>query len=122
MDRLTEYFELCAYVDKRNNIIDVSDKLPLFENGVVIGRAINKLAEFEDFMEEVGAESLNELENCIVDLKQENQALKDRWQKLKEWIKGLNNPIDNLVISDDETKYLYMSDVLDEMQELEEEG
>ena len=46
-----------------------------------------KLAEFEDFMEEVGAESLDELENCIVDLKQETQALKDRWQKLKEWFK-----------------------------------
>ena len=72
--------------------------------GVVRGNAIDRLAEFEDFMEEVGAESLDELENCIVDLKQENQALKDfnsrlqniniellnqkqilldRWQKLK---------------------------------------
>lgn len=47
-------------------------------------KAVDKLAEFEDFMEEVGAESLNELETCIVDLKQENQELKDRWQKLKE--------------------------------------
>lgn len=84
----------------------------------VVGK---RLGAFEDFMEEVGAESLDELENCIVDLKQEAQALKDRWQKLKEWIKEQSNPIDNLVVSDDETKYIYMSDILDEMQELEEE-
>lgn len=49
----------------------------------VVGK---RLGAFEDFMEEVGAESLDELENCIVDLKQETQALKDRWQKLKEWV------------------------------------
>lgn len=54
------------------------------------------------------------------DKKQERIAeLEDRWQKLKEWIKEQNNPIDNLVISDDETKYLYMSDILDEMEELD---
>lgn len=49
-------------------------------------QALLKLAKFEDFMEEVGAESLYELENCIVDLKQEVQALKERWQNLKEWL------------------------------------
>ena len=80
-----------------------------------------KLAEFEDFMEEQGFESLEDLENVIgyiyfVDgcdeqgneiheqrwitykevfkeimnekreLKQENKALKSRWQELKDWI------------------------------------
>lgn len=47
-----------------------------------------RLGAFEDFMEEVGAESLDELENCIVDLKQEIQALKERWQKLNQYING----------------------------------
>lgn len=54
-------------------------------------------------------------------VKQENQALKDRWQKLKEWIMKQSKPIDDIVISDDETKYIYMSDIFDEMQELEKE-
>lgn len=83
--------------------------------------ANERLAEFEDFMEEVGAESLDELENCIVDLKQENQAHKDRWQKLKEFIEENSSPIDNLVVSDEETKYIYMSDLLDIMEDLEKE-
>lgn len=43
-----------------------------------------RLAEFEDFMEEVGAESLDEIETCIVDLNKENQTLKGNWAKLKE--------------------------------------
>lgn len=51
-----------------------------------INKLLNKLGEFEDFMEEVGAESLDELEGCIVDLNKENQVLKDRWEKLKEII------------------------------------
>lgn len=45
-----------------------------------------RLAEFEDFMEEVGAESLDEIETCIVDLNKENQALKGNWAKLREWV------------------------------------
>lgn len=83
--------------------------------------AIDRLAEFEDFMESLGCEKLEELEHLIgyprfvdgydeqgneihrVDfvtykesfneyfnkyktLKQENQALKDRWEKLREYI------------------------------------
>ena len=51
MERLTQYFEVGSYTEKQN-IIDVSDKLPLFENGVIMGKAIDRLAEFEDFMEE----------------------------------------------------------------------
>ena len=65
MERLTEYFELGAYTDRRNNIIDVSDKLPLFENGVIMGKAVDRLAEFEDFMEEQGCDSLDSLKNKI---------------------------------------------------------
>ena len=65
MDRLTEYFELGAYADKRNNIVDVSDKLPLFENGVIMGKLIDRLAEFEDFMEEMGFEDLEHLKSKL---------------------------------------------------------
>ena len=58
-ERLTEYFEIGNYTEKQN-IIDISDKLPLFENGVIMGKAIDKLAEFEDFLEEHDCESLSD--------------------------------------------------------------
>ena len=131
MERLTEYFELGAYTDKRNNIIDVSDKLPLYENGVIMGKPIDRLAEFEDFMEEQGFESLEDLKNALlIKLPEEKvkeiareemrkeiknniaQILqkevpelykyKDRWDKLKEW-----------------AEYLCYFELVDKMQELE---
>lgn len=114
MERLTQYFEVGAYTEKQN-IIDVSNKLPLFENGVLMGKAIDRLAEFEDFMEENGIESLENLQTHInkinnyelgirkqfvkeineeefFNMKDENQALKDMWQKLYDWSmeKGLS--------------------------------
>lgn len=49
----------------------------------------DKLLAFEDFMEEVGAESLDEIETCIVDLNKENQTLKGNWAKLKEYVEQL---------------------------------
>lgn len=78
-----------------------------------------RLAEFEDFMEEVGAESLDEIETLIVDLNKENQTLKGNWVKLREWLMEFGSPIEELVVTYDETKYIYVSDILDEMQELE---
>lgn len=72
-----------------------------------------RLAEFEDFMEEVGAESLDEIETCIVDLNKENQTLKDRWQKLKEWL------MYTLEEKQSSPKYYKFNNVLDKMQELE---
>lgn len=114
--RLTQYFEVGNYTEKQN-IIDVSDKLLLFENGVIMGKAIDKLAEFEDFMEEVGAESLDELENCIVGLKQENQALKNRWQELKDLLMlfytvGKTSGVNGFEV---------YNDILDKMQGFENE-
>ena len=127
------------------NIIDVSDKLPLFENGVIMGKTIDRLAEFEDFMEEQGFESVEQLKEIIeifktsrrlcfgISARRNGKSLmlmnelidlckyKNKWQKLKEWVKEQSNPIDNLVVSNDETKYIYMSDILDEMEELEKE-
>jgi len=82
----------------------------------VENKSLDKLAEFEDFIEEQGFESLEELKKCfeiwnseddngfLKDTdnrklflyrfaknlfryeKEENQALKDRWQKLKEYV------------------------------------
>lgn len=69
----------------------------------VVGK---RLGAFEDFIEEVGAESLDELENCIVDLKQEAQALKERWEKLREYIEYCK----------DDAPFIF-----NKMQELEEE-
>jgi len=98
------------------------------------GKPIDKLAEFEDFMEEQGFESLEELKKCfeiwnseddngfLKDTdnkklflyrfaknlfryeKDENKALKDRWQKLKEW-----------------ASYLCYFELVDKMEELEKE-
>lgn len=114
-ERLTQNFGY--YYTEKQNIINVSDKLPIFENGVIMGKAIDKLAEFEDFMEEVGAESLNELETCIVDLKQENQALKDRWQELKDLLMlfytvGKTSGVNGFEV---------YNAILDKMQELEKQ-
>lgn len=66
----------------------------------VTGEPIDKLAEFEDFIEEQGCDGLEQFKrvyNEILDenikenekinnLLFENQALKSRWQKLKEWV------------------------------------
>lgn len=55
-----------------------------------------KLREFEDFMEEQEFESLGELESVLYqlnveasktkELEKENQALKERWEKLKDYV------------------------------------
>lgn len=74
-----------------------------------------RLAEFEDFMEEVGAESLDEIETCIVDLNKENQTLKGNWAKLREFVGH------ERICVDDGFQEVYdaYGCVLDKMQELE---
>ena len=58
MERLTQYFECGAYVDK-SNIVDISQVAgQFFEKGAYMGKAIDKLAEFEDFLEEHDCETL----------------------------------------------------------------
>lgn len=85
-----------------------------------------KLGEFEDFMEEQGFESLGDLKNTVsnieklmliaaktTNLKEENQSLKDRWEKLKEYIiKEINKEGDGDFACAEE-------DILDKMRELE---
>lgn len=90
----------------------------------ITGEPIDKLAEFEDFMEEQGFEDLEDLERYISQSikagliinkqRQENQELKERWQKLKEFIKKLSSETE--VVSED----LYF--IKNKMQELEKEG
>ena len=74
-----------------------------------------RLAEFEDFMEEVGAESLDEIETCIVDLNKENQTLKGNWAKLREFVGH-----ERICVADGfQEVYDAYGCVLDKMQELE---
>lgn len=75
----------------------------------------NKLADLEDFMEENEWDSIEEMKSTLIHCEQkyfkvykENQALKDRWQKLKEFIKDKN------------IMWTFF-DLLEKMQELEEE-
>ena len=91
---------------------------------------IAKLAEFENFMEEQGFEDLEHLkmqldqyENCMVldhdtgkwlkisDIMAENQALKARWEKLKEYL--TQKPEDGYV------NCYFEEEILEKMQELE---
>lgn len=83
--------------------------------GVVRGRAIDRLAEFEDFMEETGISDIPELKRILTTnaVWQENQALKERWEKLKEYIiKEINKDGDSDFACAEE-------DILDKMRELE---
>jgi hypothetical protein len=85
-----------------------------------------KLAEFEDFMEEQDFESLQLLKAKLKmktqsikgfeKLYQENQALKDRWEKLKEFVKHEQICVDD---GFQEVFNAYIQ-VLDKMQELED--
>lgn len=63
-ERLTEYFENGAYTEKKN-IIDVSDKVKFFENGCVMGKAIDKLAQLEDVMEKYHCNDIEELKKIL---------------------------------------------------------
>lgn len=73
--------------------------------------AVSKLGKFEDFMEEVGAESLDEIETCIVDLSKENQTLKGNWAKLKEFVEDFKRY--------DDAEFNMACEILGKMQELE---
>ena len=99
-----------------------------FANADDINKLLNKLGKFEDFMEEQDFESLEHLaftleeQNKIIDAyEQENQALKDRWQKLKECVdKELQKDIKRSDLKH-ESFVICEQFVLDKMQELEEE-
>ena len=91
------------------------------------GKPIEKLTDFEDFMEEQGFEDLETFKIAIklmqsmnsvgVKYCAENQVLKDRWEKLKEWVIKENSHAGFF----EEQKIQTLCEVEDKMQELEEE-
>lgn len=85
-ERLTEYFENGAYTEKQN-IIDVSNKVKFFDNGCVMGKAIDKLARVEDIMERLGINFIEDLEDEINSLRVDKYVYKkarDNWKKACE--------------------------------------
>lgn len=148
MGRLTEKINDFWVTNNKANVYYL-DK----NESVFIGNAIDRLAEFEDFMEENGFESFEEfkkhfdiwnLEDDEAFIKdtdkwklwgyrfvknrfryemEENQALKDRWEKLKEIISNKQH------IKDKATDFvtllgasgveIFCEMLLKEMQELE---
>lgn len=87
----------------------------------VVGK---RLGAFEDFMEEQDFESLEHLaftieeQNKIIEAyEQENQALKDRWQKLKEWVVKEQG----YASMHQEERFQTLDEIKDKMQELEKE-
>lgn len=76
-----------------------------------------RLAEFEDLLEDLGIESVEELKRILTTnaIWQENQALKDRWEKLKEYL------MYTLEEKQSSPKYYKFNNVLDKMKELEKE-
>lgn len=87
-ERLTEYFECGAYTEKKN-IVDVSDKIKFFDNGCVMGKAIDKLARVEDIMERLGINFIEDLEDEINSLRIDKYVYKkarDNWKKTCEFL------------------------------------
>ena len=103
MERLTERhnFEIRGLNGEKYNQTDVVLKATgqTAEN-YEIEKVYEKLCEFEDFMESFGFEELEQLEHELgyvhwnkiekksefITHKYNSQKLKDRWNKLKEWI------------------------------------
>lgn len=139
MERLTEN----AGIFGNEVMYTITDKL-YYKNSVGKRKIdnqmlINKLGEFEDFMEEQGFEdlktfrmaiSLNQLMNKAgVEHFKENQELKARWEKLKDFIvRELREAEKTGTECDDEYDYFYLigtavdfyKSLLKKMRELEE--
>ena len=83
---------------------------------------MNIFIDTED-MEERYAEGLYKdyLEEQNKQLQQENEKLKDNWNKLKEYVNEVGSPfVDGWGYVQIEDKIVYVDDILEEMQELEE--
>lgn len=128
MGRLTQYFECGAYVD-RSNIVNISELAEqFFEKGAYMGKAIDKLAKFEDLMEKYGLNIISDIEDMFLKFKHiqhTNQALKERWEKLKELleedIEHNSKEYDESLCSAFQHYSATENWVLDKMQELEKE-
>lgn len=107
--------------------------------------AIRKLAEFEDFMEANKFNNIKELQDALngkfqgffdekhklwkqlvakyTKCEKENQALKDRWQKLKEWVEDDDDVVgfSHEYANQSSDTVIKQYDILTKMQELEKE-
>lgn len=81
--------------------------------------AVDKLGMLEDFLEETGIMDLSELKQILTTniVWQQNEQLKDRWKKLKEWV------IKELGYASmyQEVRMDTLDEVKDKMQELEKD-
>ena len=96
--------------------------------GVVRGRAIDRLAEFEDLMEKYGFNIISDIEDVFLKFKHiqhTNQALKERWEKLKEIISNKQHIKDKgsnfVTLLGASGVEVFCEMLLKEMQELEKE-
>lgn len=86
-------------------------------------KLLNKLGKFEDFMEEMGFESIEQMKyiftmnlNNLTETMKENQALKDRWEKLKEYV---NDYINSMNYTANYSQIETLKGVLNIIQKLE---
>lgn len=124
MERLTSYDEIGNKIEDCKNIVLIP-KTPLLDEHYR-GKAIDRLAEFEDFMEDNDIEEIEELQEIIerdkfehlitYPFEQKIQALEDRWNKLKEYVveefekDNKNGCVDFACVEED---------ILDKMRKLE---
>lgn len=89
MERLTE-----KVLTPENRVMympNTNSHLETMEKGVVFDyfKMWQSLGRFEDLMEKYGLNIISDIEDVFLGFKhiqQENQALKERWQKLKEFV------------------------------------
>ena len=102
----------------------------------VTGSPIDKLAEFEDFMENEDFYDIQSIKDTLhqanmelysmESIRQENQELKYRWDKLKEWIRNeMNNDRYHQKTLPKDLRFKYFAQaeltILNKIQELEKE-
>lgn len=81
----------------------------------MIEEAYFRLREFDNLLRDLGIASVKELKRILTTnaVWQENQALKTRWEKLKEWVKNKMETCPN-------EEWYDFEEMFCEMQELEE--
>lgn len=78
-------------------------------------KIVNRLGAFEDVMEKYGLNIISDIEDVFLKFKttnQENQALKDRWEKLKDFVNEFHRDV----------VAVYPKTLLKKMEELEKGG
>jgi hypothetical protein len=123
---LNRYAELFGMKDKDFYVVEKTEYEKMKQGAKeIVDNLKQQLAEYEDFMEEQDVPNLQILKDTLYqanlelykmrNLQRENQALKSRWQKLKDYL------ITTIKEKDNSLKYYKFREVLDKMQELEDE-